>query len=141
MVKSQPFWARYGPFVRRDIMRFGIPSNCLSAMVRLLVVIAWLFSLAALAPAQQAPPYRNAKLAVEERVADLLSRMTLEEKVAQMEGAWENKNFHKDSQTMFVDEKGNFVPERAAVLMKEGLGQISRPSEGRAPRQMAEYTN
>src|SRR5689334_7225758 len=69
--------------------------------------------------AQEAPPYRNPKLPVEQRVADLLSRMTLEEKVAQMEGAWENKSFHKDPQTMFVDEKGNFLPERAAVLMKD----------------------
>src|ERR1700740_3762157 len=91
--------------------------------------------------AQETPEYRNAKLPVEQRVADLLSRMTLEEKVAQMEGAWENKNFHKDPQTMFVDEKGNFLPVRAALLMKDGLGQISRPSEGRGPREMAEYTN
>jgi beta-glucosidase len=91
--------------------------------------------------AQETPAYRNPKLPVEQRVADLLSRMTLEEKVAQMEGAWENKNFHKDPQTMFVDQKGNFLPERAAALMKDGLGQISRPSEGRGPREMAEYTN
>ena len=91
--------------------------------------------------AQDVPAYRNPKLTVDQRVADLLSRMTLQEKVAQMEGAWENKNFHKDPQTMFVDDKGNFLPERAALLMKDGLGQISRPSEGRGPREMAEYTN
>jgi len=90
---------------------------------------------------QELPAYRDPKLSVDQRVADLLSRMTLEEKVAQMEGAWENKDFHKDPQTMFVDEKGNFLPERAAVLMKDGLGQISRPSEGRGPREMAEFTN
>jgi len=58
-----------------------------------------------------------------------------------MEGEWENKNFHKDPQTMFVDENGNFLPDRAAVLVKNGLGQISRPSEGRGPREMAEFTN
>src|ERR1700751_473277 len=90
------------------------------------------------AQAPETPAYRNPKLPVEQRVADLLSRMTLQEKGAQMEGAWENKNFHKDPQTMFVDEKGNFLPERAAALMKDGLGQISRPSEGRGPREMAE---
>jgi len=41
--------------------------------------------------AQSALPYRDAKLPVDQRVADLLSRMTLEEKIAQLEGAWEKK--------------------------------------------------
>jgi beta-glucosidase len=112
-----------------------------SAVVRLLVATGLLCFAGSSARGQETPPYRNPKLPVEQRVADLLSRMTLEEKVAQMEGAWENKSFHKDPQTMFVDEKGNFLPERAAVLMKDGLGQISRPSEGRGPREMAEFTN
>ena len=94
--------------------------------------------------AQQTPPYRDDKLPVEQRIDDLLGRMTLEEKVAQMEGAWENRDFHKDPQTMFVDDKGNFMPERAAVLLKNGLGEVSRPSEpivNRGPRAMAEFTN
>ena len=112
-----------------------------SAVVRLLAAAGVLCFAGSAARGQETPPYRNPKLPVEQRVADLLSRMTLEEKVAQMEGAWENKNFHKDPQTMLVDEKGNFLPERAAVLMKDGLGQISRPSEGRGPREMAEFTN
>jgi beta-glucosidase len=86
-------------------------------------------------------PYRNPALPVEQRVADLISRMTLEEKIAQLEGAWENRQFHRDPQTMFIDEKGSFLPERAAVLLKYGLGQMSRPSENRGPREMAEFTN
>jgi beta-glucosidase len=36
--------------------------------------------------AQQPPPYKDKKLAIEDRVADLLSRMTLEEKVAEITG-------------------------------------------------------
>jgi beta-glucosidase len=95
----------------------------------------------AAASAQNALPYRDAKLPVEQRVADLLSRMTLEEKVAQMEGAWENRQFFSDSKTLFVDQDGNFIPENAAALLKNGLGEISRPSEKRGPRQMAIYTN
>jgi beta-glucosidase len=91
--------------------------------------------------AQNPLPYRDAKLPVEQRVADLLSRMTLEEKIAQLEGAWENKQFFSDPQALFVDDKGKFVPERAAALIKNGLGEISRPSENRDPRAMAEYTN
>jgi beta-glucosidase len=91
--------------------------------------------------AQNPLPYRDAKLPVEQRVADLLSRMTFEEKIAQLEGAWENKQFFSDPQALFVDDKGKFVPERAAALIKNGLGEISRPSENRDPRAMAEYTN
>jgi hypothetical protein len=62
--------------------------------------------------AQQAPPYRDPKLSVEQRVADLVSRMTLEEKLAQMEGAWENRQFFGQQQSFFVDEKGAFLPEK-----------------------------
>lgn len=91
--------------------------------------------------AQQMPLYQDPKLPVDRRVEDLLSRMTLEEKVAQMEGAWENRQFFSDPKTLFVDEQGRFLPERAAVLLKNGIGEISRPSENRGPRQMAEYTN
>src|SRR5215468_1526281 len=41
----------------------------------------------------QNAPYRDRNLPVEQRVADLLARMTLEEKIAQLEGAWENRQF------------------------------------------------
>ncbi len=104
-----------------------------------LVVAAAFLSSSAMA--QNTLPYRDSKLPVEQRVADLLSRMTLEEKIAQLEGAWENKQFFHDPQELFVDEKGQFLPERAAALMKNGLGEISRPSENRDPRAMADYTN
>ena len=40
-----------------------------------------------------------------------------------------------------MDPKGSFLPERAAVLLKNGIGQISRPSGMRGPRAMAEFTN
>jgi beta-glucosidase len=121
-------------------MRPRFAYLCVPEIVRL-AVLAIFLCVATAASAQDIPPYRNPKLPVDQRVADLLSRMTLEEKVAQMEGAWENKNFHKTPETMFVDETGNFLPERAAVLIKDGLGQISRPSENRGPREMAGYTN
>ena len=91
--------------------------------------------------AQDIPGYRNPSLPIEQRVTDLVSRMTLEEKIAQLEGAWENRQFFKDPQALFVDEKGVFLPERASVLLKNGLGEMSRPSEGKGPREMAEFTN
>lgn len=93
------------------------------------------------AAAQEAPVYRDAKAPVEQRVADLLVRMTLEEKVAQLVGTWQNKNFISATNPRIVDEKGAFAPEQAGVLLKYGLGEMSRPSENRGPREMAEFTN
>jgi beta-glucosidase len=89
----------------------------------------------------QTLPYRDPKLPVEARVADLLSRMTAEEKVAQIVGVWENRTFFTDPQGLFVDSNGAFLPERASALLKYGAGEMSRPSEGRGPREMAEFTN
>jgi beta-glucosidase len=91
--------------------------------------------------AQNVPAYRDPKLSIDQRVADLLSRMTLEEKIAQLEGAWENRQFFSDPNLLFVNEKKEFVPERAVALLKNGLGEVSRPSEQRGPREMAEFTN
>ncbi|HEV2130232.1 MAG TPA: glycoside hydrolase family 3 N-terminal domain-containing protein, partial [Longimicrobiaceae bacterium] len=70
-------------------------------------------------------PYRNADLPAEERVADLLSRMTLEEKAAQMMCVWQQK-----ADTL-VDTDGNFNIEKARRAFKEGhgLGQVGRPSD------------
>src|SRR2546430_221658 len=91
--------------------------------------------------AQERLPYQDRKLPVEQRVTDLLKRMTLEEKIAQLEGAWENRDNVKDPQALFVDERGNFLPAQASRLLKNGLGELSRPSEKRGPREMADFTN
>jgi len=85
-------------------------------------------------------PYKNPNLPIEQRVADLLSCMTLEEKVAQMVCVWQGKN-----QTL-VDEKGDFDFAKAHAHYKDGhgLGQVGRPSDaggGRNARQQAELTN
>jgi beta-glucosidase len=85
-------------------------------------------------------PYRNPTLSPEKRVKDLLSRMTLEEKAAQMLCIWQQK-----PKTM-TDENGNFDLAKAKAAFKDrrGLGQVGRPSDagkGLGPRQMAETTN
>jgi beta-glucosidase len=85
--------------------------------------------------------YHDPRLPVEQRVADLLSRMTLEEKIAQMSSVWENPAFFGEMNPPLVDQKLNFLPERAAVTLKNGLGEFSRPGEGRGPRASAEFTN
>ncbi len=105
-----------------------------------LVSIA-LCTMAASVHSQENPPYRNSWLPAEQRIADLLSRMTLEEKIAQLTSAMERTVNASDPKSSFVDAKGMFQPERATALIKDGIGQISRLSGMRGPRQMAEFTN
>ncbi len=120
-------------------MKFFSPFRlALAAFFTLLLCSSFILS----SQTQDVPAYRNAKLPIEQRVADLLSRMTLEEKIAQIEGVWENPGFMKTPESRFVDDKGTFLPDHAAVLLKDGIGQMSRPSEVTAgPREMAEFTN
>jgi len=94
--------------------------------------------------AAQAPPaYKDASRPVDARVADLLGRMTIEEKVAQLQGIWVNK---KDIQ----DAEGQFVAANAQKVLGLGIGQVSRPSEiggtpqgprGRDARAHAQFVN
>ena len=93
------------------------------------------------AQAQEKFPYRDPALPVEQRVADLLGRMTLEEKIAQLGGTWQNRTIEHDETLFFVGKNREFLPDRAAVLLQDGLGGMSRPSEDRGPREMAEFTN
>jgi beta-glucosidase len=123
-----------------------IRSLARSAATSLHLLVAALFACSA-SYAQDAPAYRNPKLPVEQRVNDLLSRMTIEEKIAQIVSAWENRGFFTDTASLFIDEKGTFLPDHAAIILKNGLGEMSRPSEGRgagegrSPREMAAFTN
>jgi beta-glucosidase len=88
----------------------------------------------------ETPDYRNARLPVERRVADLLGRMTLEEKVAQLVCLWTERPQVKP-QTDFSTDRGDFSPERARVVMKNGIGQIARQRERKDPREAARFAN
>lgn len=109
------------------------------AVVRVALSTALAATLLAQAPA----PYRDAARSIDERVADLLGRMTLEEKVAQLEGIWQKK-------PQIQDADGRFDPAKAKTLLEHGIGEISRPSETNLPegkpadrtaREQAEYVN
>lgn len=89
---------------------------------------------------EQVPDYKNPSLPVERRVADLLSRMTLEEKVAQLTCLWANRP-QVNPQTNFATDRGDFSPAKAAEVMKHGIGQIARQREQKDPRAGAKFAN
>jgi beta-glucosidase len=89
---------------------------------------------------QPMPPYKNAALPAAKRVKDLLGRMTLQEKAAQMMCVWQQK-----ADTL-LDAQGNFDLAKAKASFKHGngIGQVGRPSDaggGKDARGMAELTN
>jgi beta-glucosidase len=90
-------------------------------LIRLTLALAiiWLLSVQSTAPL----PYKNPNLSVDERVADLLKRMTLEEKVAQLVGVWPRQRELK--------------PEE----LKHGIGQVARQQERKGPREGAAFAN
>src|SRR5215212_4768448 len=110
-------------------------SLCAALLVPALVVFA------PRARSQASPPdYKNPRLPVERRVADLLARMTLEEKVAQLVCLWAERPEAGPNQG-FSTDRGDFSPAAAALSMKNGIGQIARQRERKDPREAARFAN
>src|SRR5271157_5630216 len=59
---------------------------------------------------ESTPKYRNPNLAIDDRVADLLSRMTLEEKVHEIAGGWE-------AGAEVIDPTGTYTTESARAAL------------------------
>jgi beta-glucosidase len=76
----------------------------------------------------QTPVYKDPRQPVEKRVDDLLARMTLDEKVAQLETVWEQK-------AKLQTANGDFSPELASKNFPNGIGGIARPSDFRGVTQ------
>ncbi|NVH72106.1 beta-glucosidase [Paraburkholderia sp. JPY432] len=73
------------------------------------------------------PLYRNPAAAVEERVGDLLARMTLDEKIAQLHAAWlvlSADGNHKARSIDFAQSANQITVDE---ILQYGLGQITRP--------------
>jgi beta-glucosidase len=78
------------------------------------------------------PPYLQPDLPLEQRLEDLLERMSLEEKVAQVTTL--------DLGDAVLDPQGN-LPETALEKLKLGAGVIPRPALYLSPEEGANFTN
>lgn len=95
------------------------PSGTLAALaLTALLVPAFIPQVAA---ASQ-PLYKNPGAPIDARVNDLLARMTLKEKIAQISCVWNRK-------PEFEDAHGDFDPAKAAKVFPEGIGQVARPED------------
>ena len=100
-----------------------------SFRLRLAISLGALASAAAMsrAPAAPAPaPYEDPHLSVEVRVEDLLKRMTLQEKVAQMLSIWDQKG-------EIFDARQELDTNKFAQKYPDGVGQFARPSDAIGP--------
>jgi beta-glucosidase len=89
--------------------------------VALLLMSLMLFPLLASGQEKPAAPagtprYKDASLPIQDRVADLLPRMTLEEKVEQISGGWENR-------IEVIDPTGTFTNEKARKVINNEWGE------------------
>ena len=80
------------------------------------------------ASSNAAPLYKDPSKPVEARVEDLLKRMTLQEKAAQLVTLWEQK-------AKVQTDAGVFSPEEASQNFPNGIGQFARPSDKRGVTQ------
>jgi beta-xylosidase len=72
-------------------------------------------------------PYKDSRLPVAERVSDLLERMTLTEKIAQMYSHWlvlSTDGEHRMREDAFAQRT---TSEAFKEMLKAGMGQITRP--------------
>jgi len=96
------------PVKRRELLRWGAGAS----MLAFLPVSA----------RAATPLYKDPKVPVDLRVKDLMARMTLDEKVAQLVTLSTRKR-------EIMDDSQAFDPVRASKAHPEGIGQIARPSD------------
>lgn len=73
--------------------------------------------------AMAGPLYKDARAPIPARVADLMARMTMPEKIAQLRAAWAQK-------ALMIDELA-FDARKAKVAFPDGIGHVTRPSDKR----------
>ncbi|MFL6620009.1 MAG: glycoside hydrolase family 3 N-terminal domain-containing protein, partial [Povalibacter sp.] len=97
-----------------------ITATRLSGIASMLLLVSPL--IATPASAQSKPIYKDSKATMDARIDDLLSRMSPEEKLAQITSVWAKRD-------ALFDENGKFNLETAKRLFPNGIGQVTRPSD------------
>ena len=85
----------------------------------MIIPLVFVVATASAAIGQNTVIYKDAKAPIDSRVADLLNRMTVEEKVAQLEGASSLPAFIP---APGIFENGAVVPARAKAVLGAGMG-------------------
>jgi beta-glucosidase len=100
----------------------------ISAMVILVLALAGCATAPDGAPRADlaAPVYRNPDAPVEDRVSDLLARMTVEEKIAQLVSIWSDK-------PSVLDDDFRLDPAKLKTRLPHGIGQFARPNDAVGP--------
>jgi beta-glucosidase len=108
-------------------------AKALTGTVALIALAAIPYANSALAQQARAakaspstPIYKQANAPVEARVRDLVARMTLEEKVAQLLTIWDEK-------AQVFDATGQFDAAKMSAKFPNGIGQFARPSDADGP--------
>jgi beta-glucosidase len=94
------------------------------ASVRAALALCAAVAISVAAQAQPVAVYRDSSASLSQRVDDLLRRMTIEEKIAQMQTIWDGK-------VALFDAHEQFDPAKAAALYPNGFGGFARPADRR----------
>jgi beta-glucosidase len=97
-------------------------TSTAKSSIKYLALLSILTSYPIWADGSEPPIYKDARQPTEERVKDLLGRMTLEEKVSQMVCVWQGKR-------AFLDKQGDFVASNMAQDYPDSIGCIARPQD------------
>ena len=100
-----------------------------------------LFAACAATVGSGTPRYRDASQPIEARIDDLLSRMTLEERVAQICCIWPMAAQEGRHGQGILDEAGNFDAEAAEDVLRHGIGEVARPSEAKTIEEGVHFIN
>src|ERR1700760_3903568 len=93
------------------------------AMIRRARIFAGMTALLSVTVQAANPPlYRDSAAPVDQRIEDLLGRMTLDEKIAQLTTVWTRK------QEIFT-ASNDFDPAKAQKVFPNGIGHMARPSD------------
>jgi beta-glucosidase len=111
--------------LERGVVIRSVQFLCAASALSLVMAAPLTPVTAAPATGQSARPlYKDASAPIEARVDDLLARMTLDEKIAQITTVWTDK-------VKLLDAQGELDPSKLGPTFPNGIGHFTRPSDGR----------